>query len=120
MSVWASSMRWFYTRAGAGALAEARRLRDKGDYVRAEAEFARANGALSKGLPREHSWIKQAIANRAWCTVKLGRPKAAVKLYRQVLDLVTANGETEYAKTLRAQLQWAKDEAASSPGQNNL
>ena|ERR1700730_8253765 len=117
MYLWSSFTRWFYTKAGVGALAQARRLRERGEYARAAVEFERAERALSRGgLPQSHSWIKQAIANRAWCKVKVGEFDTAIRLYQQVLDVEAIAGETDYAQTLREQLRWAEGEAVHGTG----
>jgi tetratricopeptide (TPR) repeat protein len=108
--------RWFRTRAGGtGAFSAGKAYLAREDYDTAAMAFEDAEVAFKKEFGPKHKWVEQAIAYRAWCYVKLGRPADGVTLYERALSLeLELSGKGDRTDQLQEQLGWARSELERS------
>ena len=86
---------WLQSIAGPdGAYAVGRRCERKGDYAGGIAVFAEAEREYAKRLGPASPRVVDAMAQRAYCLIKVGRLPEAVELYERALE-AKLNGPDE-------------------------
>jgi tetratricopeptide (TPR) repeat protein len=108
---------WLSNLAGpGGAFTAGLQNMNKGEFVVAAEAFADAEELYSERFGRSHPKVSQAIAFRAWCFAKSGRPGDAIALYEKAIELERGRVDGARAKQLVEQLAWARGKLEGDVG----